>query len=58
VQSALIAARLAAATAAGCHLAMACTAPGTASQRNYERAGFRVAYTKAMLAPGVTSGNV
>ncbi|MBM3798236.1 MAG: GNAT family N-acetyltransferase [Acidobacteria bacterium] len=60
VQSALISARLAAASSAGCQLAMACTAPGTASQRNYERAGFRIAYNKAMLAPGVTasSGNV
>jgi GNAT superfamily N-acetyltransferase len=48
-QTALIARRLADARAAGCVLAMACTLPGTASQRNYERAGFRIAYTKAML---------
>ena len=48
-QSALIARRLRDARSAGCEIAMASTYPGTASQRNYERAGFRVAYTKAML---------
>ncbi|MEZ5352950.1 MAG: hypothetical protein R2762_09970 [Bryobacteraceae bacterium] len=48
-QSALIARRLRDARAAGCEIAMASTAPGGASQRNYERAGFRVAYTKTML---------
>ncbi|MEZ5404063.1 MAG: GNAT family N-acetyltransferase [Bryobacteraceae bacterium] len=48
-QSSLIARRLRDARAAGCEIAMASTFPGTASQRNYERAGFRVAYTKAML---------
>jgi GNAT superfamily N-acetyltransferase len=48
-QSALIARRLRDARAAGCGIAMASTFPGTPSQRNYERAGFRVAYTKAML---------
>lgn len=50
VQSVLIAARLRQASLAGCELAIACTMPGTTSQRNYERAGFRVAYTKAMFA--------
>ena len=49
LQSALIAARLRQASAAGCQLAVACTGPGTVSQRNYERAGFRVAYTKVLL---------
>jgi GNAT superfamily N-acetyltransferase len=49
LQSALIRARLAHAAAQGCTLAMACTMPGSTSQRNYERAGFRVAYTKVML---------
>jgi GNAT superfamily N-acetyltransferase len=48
LQSALIRARLRQATLAGCDLAIACTLPGSTSQRNYERAGFRVAYTKSM----------
>lgn len=42
----LIAARLNEALAQGCDLAAASTLPGSASQRNYERAGFRVIYTK------------
>lgn len=50
IQGALIAARLRQAGLAGCELAVACTLPGSGSQRNYERAGFRVAYTKAMFA--------
>ena len=49
VQSALIARRLTLAAEAGCALAMASTAPGSVSQRNYERAGFRVAYTRVCL---------
>lgn len=49
LQSTLIRARLAHAARYGCTLAMACTMPGSTSQRNYERAGFRVAYTKVML---------
>lgn len=49
-QSALISARLRQASLAGCELAVACTLPGSTSQRNYERAGFQVAYTKAMFA--------
>jgi GNAT superfamily N-acetyltransferase len=49
LQSALIQARLSRALRMGCGLAAACTAPGSVSQRNYERAGFRVVYTKAML---------
>jgi GNAT superfamily N-acetyltransferase len=43
---ALIRARLAHAATLGCDLATAATAPGSGSQRNYERAGFRVVYTK------------
>jgi hypothetical protein len=31
---------------AGCELAMVCAEPGSASQRNAERQGFRVAYTR------------
>jgi GNAT superfamily N-acetyltransferase len=43
---ALIRARLKHAADQGCDLATASTAPGSTSQRNYERAGFRVVYTK------------
>lgn len=48
-QSAIIAARVRQAARAGCDLAVACTAPGSTSQKNYERAGFRVVYTKMMF---------
>lgn len=43
---ALIRARLMHAAKLGCDLATASTAPGSTSQRNYERAGLRVVYTK------------
>jgi hypothetical protein len=33
-----------------CDLAMASTQPGSVSQRNYERAGFQVVYTKVTMA--------
>jgi GNAT superfamily N-acetyltransferase len=49
VQQALIRFRLAAAMQAGCDLAMILTSPGTASQRNAERLGFRLMYTKATM---------
>ena len=49
VQTALLHARLAAAREQGCDLAMAMASPGSASQRNIERVGFRLAYTKAVL---------
>lgn len=39
--------------AGGCDLAMAVTEPGSAVQRNHERAGFRLAYTRAILARAV-----
>lgn len=45
-QSALLAARLQAAADDGCDIAMVVTAPGGPSQRNAERNGFRVAYTR------------
>lgn len=45
-QTALLAARLAHAAAQGCDLAMICAAPGSTSQVNAERQGFRVAYTR------------
>ncbi|MGH9660084.1 MAG: GNAT family N-acetyltransferase [Bryobacteraceae bacterium] len=49
IQLALIAARLALARERGCDLAMACTLPGSISQRNYQRAGFQIVYTKALM---------
>jgi GNAT superfamily N-acetyltransferase len=49
VQTALLAARLADAARAGCDLATVHTEPGAASQRNVERFGFRLAYTRLML---------
>jgi GNAT superfamily N-acetyltransferase len=48
-QGALIAARAAAAAAAGCELVVATAEFASASQRNLERAGLRVAYTKPVL---------
>jgi GNAT superfamily N-acetyltransferase len=49
LQSELILARLNEAAAQGCDLATASTLPGSQSQRNYERVGFQVAYTKVTL---------
>jgi GNAT superfamily N-acetyltransferase len=46
LQRVLIEARLAHAVSSGCDLAVATTLPGTISQRNYERCGFQVLYTK------------
>lgn len=45
----LIAARLDEGLAQGCDLATAATVPGSASQRNYERMGFQVVYTRVTL---------
>lgn len=45
VQTALLVARLTDAVAAGCDLALIHTEPGSPSQRNVERLGFRLAYT-------------
>ncbi|HET9626776.1 MAG TPA: hypothetical protein VFP84_35680 [Kofleriaceae bacterium] len=45
-QALLLAARLVEARRRGCDLAMMVTAPGGTSQRNAERRGFRVAYTR------------
>jgi hypothetical protein len=47
LQQALIEARLVHAAKAGCDLAMTVTLPGSVSQRNCERRGFRVMYTRA-----------
>ena len=55
VQRALLNARLAMARRAGCSLAVVTTQPGTQSQANAERQGFRLLYTRAVLvkdAPG------
>lgn len=49
VQSALIAKRLQEAALAGCEYAVVSTNPGSGSQRNMERRGFHVAYTKAVM---------
>jgi hypothetical protein len=45
-QLALLDARLRYAAGIGCDVAMMCAAPGSASQRNAERHGFRIAYTR------------
>jgi len=45
----LISARLNESVARGCDLATASTLPGSGSQRNYERLGFEVVYTKITL---------
>lgn len=50
VQSAFMLARLKVAQQAGCDLAVTLTLPGTTSQRNAERAGFRTAYTKVVVS--------
>jgi GNAT superfamily N-acetyltransferase len=47
VQSTLQRFRLEVAIAAGCSLAVTESVPGSPSQRNMERLGFRVAYTRA-----------
>lgn len=48
-QTALLAARLARAAQAGCDLAVVTTQPGSTSQHNVLRKGFRIAYTRAVL---------
>jgi len=45
-QLALLEARLQYAAEQGCDVAMMCALPGSASQRNAERHGFRIAYTR------------
>ena len=49
VQSALVAARLADARAAGCDIAVIVTQPGSKSQQNAQRRGFDLLYTRATL---------
>jgi len=48
-QNMLIASRLGWAVEQGCDLATTTTQPGSSSQRNYERAGFRVVYSRAKV---------
>ena len=49
LQTALLRARMAAASQAGCEYAVVVTQGGTTSQRNAERLGFRVAYSKVTV---------
>jgi GNAT superfamily N-acetyltransferase len=49
VHDALLGARLAAAARLGCAWAATCTVPGSTSQRNAERLGFRVAYARLLF---------
>jgi len=55
LQTALLRARLAAAAEAGCEYAVVVTQGGSASQRNCERLGFRVAYSKVTVIKNVVS---
>jgi len=50
LQTAILQTRMAAAASAGCEYAVIVTQGGTTSQRNAERLGFRVAYSKATMA--------
>jgi hypothetical protein len=52
-QRALLDYRLSYALQHGCELAMICAAPGSASQRNAEREGFRIAYTRTKWQRGL-----
>ena len=52
IQTALLTNRLRLAQNAGCDLAVTLTMPGTTSQRNAERAGFKTAYTKVVVVKG------
>ncbi|MFF2086803.1 GNAT family N-acetyltransferase [Nocardia sp. NPDC058176] len=53
VQTALLAARLADAAAAGCDLAVITTEPGSKSQENAQKSGFGLLYTRAVLVKEV-----
>ena len=53
LQTALLRVRLAAAAEAGCEYAVVVTQGGTISQRNCERLGFRVAYSKVTVIKGL-----
>ena len=49
IQTAILQRRIQLAAEAGCEYAVIVTVGGTTSQRNAERLGFRVAYSKATL---------
>lgn len=49
VQTALLATRLLDAATAGCDIAVVTTAPGSTSQKNVQRRGFHLLYTRAVL---------
>lgn len=49
IQTALLSARIADATAAGCDVAVITTQPGSKSQQNAQRRGFDLLYTRAVL---------
>jgi GNAT superfamily N-acetyltransferase len=55
VQTALLRARLAAATAAGCDLAVVTTQPGSKSQQNVQRQGFDLLYARTILVKGTSA---
>ena len=55
LQTALLIARMQAAGKAGCEYAVVVTQGGTTSQRNVERLGFRVAYSKATVIRKLSS---
>jgi ribosomal protein S18 acetylase RimI-like enzyme len=57
VQTALLAARLADAAAAGCDIAVVTTQPGSRSQQNVQRRGFDLLYTRAILVNDQPAGN-
>ena len=53
IQSALLAARLKDAAAAGCDIAVVTTQPGSKSQQNVQRRGFHLLYTRVVLVKGI-----
>lgn len=53
IQSALLAARLLDAAAAGCDIAVVTTQPGSKSQQNVQRRGFHLLYTRVVLLKGI-----
>ncbi|HEV2400001.1 MAG TPA: GNAT family N-acetyltransferase [Candidatus Sulfotelmatobacter sp.] len=55
LQTALLRARIAAAVNAGCENAVVVTQGGTTSQRNAERLGFRVAYSKVTVIKAMSA---
>jgi GNAT superfamily N-acetyltransferase len=55
VQTALIAERMAWAVKRGCEIATTTTGPATPSQRNFERAGFQIVYSRTKLVRKIES---